>query len=80
MEIYKDVINDLASWDFSYLLKNKVSLQTSLEINPSNLSYIFILSVNFENLTIGLQVLIISFALTKFKEDKKLIAMSSNKC
>ena len=80
MEIYKDVINDLASWDFSYLLKNKVSLQTSLEINPSNLSYIFILSVNFENLTIGLQVLIISFVLTKFKEDKKLIAMSSNKC
>ena len=80
MEIYKDVINDLASWDFSYLLKNKVSLQTSLEINPSNLSYIFILSVNFENLTIELQVLIISFVLTKFKEDKKLIAMSSNKC
>ena len=80
MEIYKDVINDLASWDFSYLLKNKVSLQTSLEINLSNLSYIFILSVNFENLTIGLQVLIISFVLTKFKEDKKLIAMSSNKC
>ena len=80
MEIYKDVINDLASWDFSYLLKNKVSLQTSLEINPSNLSYIFILSVNFENLTIGLQVLIISFVLTKFQEDKKLIAMSSNKC
>ena len=80
MEIYKDVINDLASWDFSYLLKNKVSLQTSLEINPSNLSYIFILSVNFENLIIGLQVLIISFVLTKFKEDKKLIAMSSNKC
>ena len=80
MEIYKDVINDLASWDFSYLLKNKVSLQTSLERNPSNFSYIFILSVNFENLTIGLQVLIISFVLTKFKEDKKLIAMSSNKC
>ena len=80
MEIYKDVINDLASWDFSYLLKNKVSLQTSLEINPSNLSYIFILSVYFENLTIGLQVLIISFVLTKFQEDKKLIAMSSNKC
>ena len=80
MEIYKDVINDLASSNFGYLLKNKVSLQTSLERYLSNLSYIFILSLNFENLTVGLQVLIISFVPTKFQEDKKLIAMSSNKC
>ena len=29
--------------------KNKVSLQTNLERNPTNSSYIFILSVNFEN-------------------------------
>ena len=59
---------------------NKVSLQTSLERNPSNLSYIFILSVKFENLTIGLHVLIISFMLAKFQEDQRSIAMSSNKC
>ena len=34
--------------------KNKVSLQTSLERNPTNSSYIFILSLNFENLTVKL--------------------------
>ena len=38
---------------------NKVSLQTSLERNSTNSSYIFILSVNFENLIVGLHVLII---------------------
>ena len=48
---------------------NKVSLQTNLEINPSKSSYIFILSVNFENLTIGLHVLIISFILAKFHQN-----------
>ena len=62
------------------ILKNKVSLQISLEYNPSNLSYIFILSVKFENLTIGLHVFIIFFMLAKFQEDQRLIAMSSNKC
>ena len=35
---------------------NKVSLQTSLERNPTNSSHIFILSVNFENLTVGFHV------------------------
>ena len=35
---------------------NKVSLQTSLERNPTNSSCIFILSVNFENLTVGFHV------------------------
>ena len=62
------------------ILKNKVSLQISLEYNPSNLSYIFILSVKFENLTIGLHAFIIFFMLAKFQEDQRLIAMSSNKC
>ena len=62
------------------LLENKVSLQTSLKRNPSNLSYIFILNVKFENLTVGLHVLIISFMLAKFQEDQILIVMSSNKC
>ena len=63
-----------------FILKNKVSLQISLEYNPSNLSYVFILSVKFENLTIGLHVFIIFFMLAKFQEDQRSIAMSSNKC
>ena len=58
----------------------KVSFQTSLERNSSNLSYIFILSVKFENIIVGLHVLIISFMLAKFQENKKSIAISSNKC
>ena len=37
-----------------YSLKNKVSHQTNLVKNPSNLPYIFILSVKFENLTMFL--------------------------
>ena len=36
---------------------DKVSLQTGLERNFSNFSYIFLLDVNFENLTVGLHVL-----------------------
>ena len=62
------------------LVKNKVSLQTSLERNPTNSSYIFILNVNFENLTVRLHVLITSLILTKFQENQKSIAISSNKC
>ena len=59
---------------------NKVSLQTNLEKNPTNSPYIFILSVNFENLIIRLHVLITSLILTKFKENQISITMSSNKC
>ena len=59
---------------------NKVSLQTNLERNPTNSSYIFILSVNFENITAVLHVLIISLMLTKFQENQRLIAISSSKC
>ena len=58
---------------------NKVSIQTSLERNPTNSSYIFILSVNFENLTVRLHVLITFKILTKFQENQRSIAMSSNK-
>ena len=61
-------------------ISNKVFFQTSLEKNLSNLLYIFILSVKFENLTIGLHVLILSFILAKFQEDQRSIAISSNKC
>ena len=60
--------------------KNKISLQTSLERNPTNSSYIFVLNVNFENLTIRLYVFIISLMLTKFQENQRSIVMSSNKC
>ena len=59
---------------------NKISLQTNLVRNPTNSSYIFILSVNFENLTVRLHVLITSLLLTKFQENQRSIAMSSNKC
>ena len=51
-----------------------------LERNLTNSSYIFILSVNFENLTVILHVLITFLMLTKFQEDQRSIAMSSNKC
>ena len=40
---------------------NKVFLQTSLEKNSINSSYISILSMNFENLIVRLHVLIIFF-------------------
>ena len=53
----------------SYL--NKVSLQILQ-------TYIFILHVNFENLTLGLNVLIISFMLAKFQEDQRSIAHQTN--
>ena len=42
------------------IIWNKVSLQISLERSSTNSSYIFILSVNFENLIARLHVLITS--------------------
>ena len=59
---------------------SKVSLQTSLERNPTNSSYIFILNVNFENLTVKLHVFITSLILAKFQENQRSIIMLSNKC
>ena len=50
------------------------------KINKVSLQYIFILSVKFENLTVRLHVLIISFVLAKFQKDQRSIGMSSNKC
>ena len=58
-------------------LMNKVSLQISLKRDSINLSYISILSVNFENLTVRLHVLIIFFMHVKFQEDQRSIAISS---
>ena len=48
-----------SNWD-------KVSLQNSLEKNPSNSSYIFLLDVNFENPIVGLHVLYILNMHVKF--------------
>jgi len=45
-----------------------------------NSSYISILNVNFENLTIRLYVLIIFFIFAKFQEVQRLITISSYKC
>ena len=54
----------------AYIGWNKVSLQISLDRNHTNSSYIFILSVNFENLTVKLHVLITSLMLPNFKKIK----------
>ena len=64
-------------WIHPFILK--VALQINLNRNYLNLLCIFLLSVNFKNLTDGLHVLIIFFMLAKFQEDQRLIAMSSNK-
>ena len=50
---------------------NKVFLQTNLERNFTNSLYIFVLSVNFENLTVRLNVFITSLMLTKFQENQR---------
>ena len=44
------VVVDDDGEELIYYFKNKVSLQTSLEKNSSNFSYISFLGVNFENL------------------------------
>ena len=63
----------------SIYYKNKVCLETNLEKNFTGSSYIFILNVNFENLTIRLHGLITSLMLTKFQENQRSITTSSNK-
>ena len=65
---------------FIYLQSIKIYFQTSLERNSINFLYISILSVDFENLTVRLHVLIIFFMHVKFQENQRLIAISSNKC
>jgi len=58
----------------------KVSLQTNLEKNLSNSSYILLLYVNFEkNLTIGLDVLYIFNTHIKFHSNKILFTIRSIK-
>ena len=64
-----------------HMLNEKVFFffQTSLEKNLSRNSYIFLLDVDFEYLTVELHVLIISSMLVKFQENKKSITMLSIK-
>ena len=75
----KILISSEVSNTVEKIIWNKVSLKTSLEGSPTNSSYIFIVSVNFENLTVRLHVLITFKILTKFQENQRSIAMSSNK-
>ena len=81
---YRKSLNDFSPNLFEEepcsLTRKKVPLQTSLQKNSSNSSYILRLYVNFENLTIELHVLIISFILAKFQKDQRLIAMLSMTC
>ena len=53
-------------------MKEKVFLQTILERNPSNSFYIFLLDVDFKNLTVELHILIIFSILAKFQKKKKM--------
>ena len=62
----------------NYMSWDNVSFQTNLEKNPSNSSYIFLLDVNFENLTFKLHVFIIFFMFVKFQEYQRY--MLSIKC
>ena len=49
-----------------------------MEINFSNSSYIFILSVNFENSIVGLHVFLISFMLTKFQDRRSIVIVRTS--
>ena len=51
---------------------NKVSLQTSLERNSSNFSYIPFLGVNFENLTVEFHVPYVLNMHIKFRSNRIL--------
>ena len=53
--------------------------KTSLERNFSNSSYIFLLCVNFENLTIGLHIFYVLNTHVKFNSNRMLFYYSTNK-
>ena len=61
-------------------LTQKISSQTSLTRNPSNSHYIFLLNMNFENLTVALHDLSKSYMLVKFQEDQRSITTLSMTC
>ena len=62
---------------YSSFSTNKVSLQTSLERNPSNLSYIPFLGVNFKNLTVEFHVPYVLNMHIKFHSNRILFTIWS---
>ena len=56
----------------------KRNLPTNLEKNLLKFFYIFLLDVNFENITFRLYALIIFFILVKFLKDKKINSIVIN--
>ena len=58
---------------------DNVSLQTSLEKNPSKSSYILLLNVNFENLIVVLHVLYVLNIYVKFHSNRILFTIQSIK-
>ena len=54
---------------FFFWIVKWLKWKVSLERNSTNSSYIFILSMNFENLTVKLYVFIIFFMFIKFQKD-----------
>ena len=61
--------------NMTYLNKDKISLQTSLERNPSKYSYISLFDVNFENLIFGLHPLYVLNKYAKFHINWKLFTI-----
>ena len=59
-----------------WTLKNKVSLQTSLERNFLNFSYLFF-GVNFENLTVEFHILYVLNMHIKFRSNRMLFTIRS---
>ena len=59
----------------SNFLRKKVSLQTSLERNSSNISYISFLGVNFENLTVEFHVPYVLNMCIKFRSNWMLFTI-----
>ena len=63
-----------------YFVPKKVSFQNNLDRNLQTPLIIFLLDVNFENLTVGLYVLIISSIIVKFQKNQRSIVMLLIKC
>ena len=76
-EKFKEFFSKLV-WKETLFLNNENYLKMYFVMNKDQ--YIFILSVNFENLTVRLYVFITSIILIKFQENQRSIVMSSNKC
>ena len=64
--MHSGIVNKTRYDDLGKPMKQTIFTVKNLERNLSNFSYVFILNMNFENLTIKLYVLIISFMLAKF--------------